>query len=252
MRPTALYSTRNALTARTKRYGLALALFGVRRLQLSCGWHHLRGYAASIACLFHRSRRATRWQATCTISRAIIAPSPLGRKVEMAGKERGFRDQHGPMMTRLILAVTPKSPEKWSLNGSGQGCRSTHGTLPPAEMRRETGTSNGLLATPAVFPLDTDGAKLRDATNNKPRRSGACVGCWRGISYCDATSRSSPRTGGERYSIPPWSRPGRSPLACDSRTWSRADERSRRHRWRRYRSACRLPVSADGESCSSS
>ena len=109
MRLTALYSSRNALTARTKRYGITL---GSSESEDSSSAEAGTIYAASVACLLHRSRRATRWQATCTISRAIIAPSPLGRKAEMAGKEGGFRDQHGPMMTRLILAVTPKRPRK--------------------------------------------------------------------------------------------------------------------------------------------
>jgi hypothetical protein len=43
MRLTALYSTRYALTARTKQYGVNFALFGVRRLQLSEASTILRG-----------------------------------------------------------------------------------------------------------------------------------------------------------------------------------------------------------------
>jgi hypothetical protein len=44
----------------------------------------------------------------------IIAPSRLGRKAEMAGKDRGFRDQHHAI---VFSSLPPENPESDAKSG---------------------------------------------------------------------------------------------------------------------------------------
>ena len=111
MRLTALYSTRNALTARTKQYGLIFVLYRVRRP----GSLRLAQSTRLADALAFIARDGQPGASYLHNSGLIIAPSPLDRKAEMAGNERGFRHQHDAMVLRSLLFENPLSGAKSAL-----------------------------------------------------------------------------------------------------------------------------------------
>lgn len=108
MRSTALYSTRNALTARTKRCGLIFVLYRVRRP----GSLRLAQSTRLADALAFIARDGQPGASYLHNSGLIVAPLPLGRKAEMAGKEGGFRDQHGAMVPDCLQPENPLSVAK--------------------------------------------------------------------------------------------------------------------------------------------
>ena len=118
MRLTALYSTRYALTARTKRYGLAFALFGVRR-------PHLRG------CL-RRSQRTARCGSYLHNVRLVCKPDGISESMgpsrckttfpsvpALSGLTMCSHLDVGPSCLGRSKMKTRKAPRNWCLNWTG-------------------------------------------------------------------------------------------------------------------------------------
>ena len=111
--PTRVTSSRNALTARTKRYGLTLRSTGLKT-QLSAACLLLRG---QLTCLPSCPRWATRdGKLPAQTLRSIVPPSQIGFQSKWRQKRGAFGISTAPCCRARSRLTTRKALKKWWLN----------------------------------------------------------------------------------------------------------------------------------------
>ena len=111
--PTRVTSSRNALTARTKRYGLTSCSTGLKT-QLSAACLLLRG---QLTCLPSCPRWATRdGKLPAQTLRSMVPPSQIGFQSKWRQKRGAFDISTAPCCRARSRLTTRKASKKWWLN----------------------------------------------------------------------------------------------------------------------------------------
>jgi hypothetical protein len=151
--PTRVTSSRNALTARTKRYGLTSRSTGLKT-QLSAACLLLRG---QLTCLPSCPRWATRdGKLPAQTLRSIVPSSQIGFQSKWRQKRGAFGISTAPWCRARSRLTTRKASKKWWLNSTAWA-RSVLAERWrwAARCQRLSAAKSGHTRTAAIFPVSS-------------------------------------------------------------------------------------------------